>query len=151
MEQKPNKAFAAHIDAIQRGEVTKTTVRGLQRALNAQARKAAGYSMSATAPKVPDWQLWEALSLIDRDRPRIVGGLHDSGIMTLRNRRYAKRLADYADLIEWPSHFELWRFEPIGRWGQYHVPVYRLIGQNGGSFKFINIPWQSGGDGPEIV
>lgn len=143
--------FQQHLDAIARNDVTKTNIIGIRKALNAQARKNAGFNISCTSPKVPLDQLKDALNLIDRDRPRVTGELHDSGLEALRNRRYAKRLADYADVIEWPSHFELWRFDFLGPYGQYAVPVYRLIGQNGGSFKFRIIPWQSGGNGPEIV
>lgn len=146
----PRNSFSAHLDAIKSGYVTRTNVIGLRKALNSLARIDAGFSVGTTAPKVPKADVWEALHTIDRDNPRVTGELHDSGLKTLRNKRYAKRLAPYADLIQWPSHFELCGFEPIGRYGQYHVPIYRLVGQNGGSFKFINIPWQSGGNGPEI-
>lgn len=42
MDQKPNKAFAAHIDAIQRGAVTRATARngrvGRRQRCNASAR-----------------------------------------------------------------------------------------------------------------
>lgn len=146
-----SKTFCNHLDAIQRGEVTKTNIIGLRKALNADARRANRFSTSRTCPQVASADLYDALALIDRDNPRVVGELHDSGLKLLRSKRYAKRLADYADLIEWPSHFELVRFDMEGRYGEYAVPVYRLVGQNGGSFKFRNIPWQSGGKGPEVL
>lgn len=144
-------SFQRHIDAIERGEVTKSNIIGLRKALNNQARIDNGWSIGVTAPKVTSDKLWEAYHLIERIRPRVVGELHESGLKVLRNRRYAKRLAEWRDVIDWPSHFELCYFEPFGRRGEYYAPVYRLVGQNGGSFKFINIPWQSGGNGPEIV
>ena len=140
--------FQKHIDAIASGSVTKTNIIGLRKALNAEGRRRAGLSVSTTCPKVSGDDIYLALAMIDRDRPKVVGELHDSGIKLLQSKRYAKRLADYADVIEWPSHFELCGFDQVSR---YSVPVYRLVGQNGGSFKFRNIPWQSGGNGPEIV
>jgi hypothetical protein len=140
-----------HIAAIQAGEVERTNIIGIRKALNADARKREGFSTSATSPKISDDDLAQLMFELDRNRPKVVGALHDSGLKLLRDRRYAKRLADYADIIEWPSHFELWDWMALGRWGQYHVPIYRLVGQNGGAFKFYNIPWQSGGNGPEII
>lgn len=36
--------------------------------------------------------------------------------------------------------------------GRVHcVPVYQLYGAGMQSFTFRNIPWQSGGNGPEIM
>ena len=32
-----------------------------------------------------------------------------------------------------------------------HYPIYRAIALNGDSFDFYNIPWQSGGNGPELL
>jgi len=143
--------FQKHIDAIASGSVTKTNIIGLRKALNAESRRLAGLSVSATCSKAAGDDIYLALAMIDRDRPKVVGELHDSGVKLLQNKRYAKRLAEYADVIEWPSHFELCGFDRLGCYGNYAVPVYRLVGQNGGSFKFRNIPWQSGGNGPEIV
>ena len=143
--------FQKHIDANASGSVTKTNIIGLRKALNAEGRRRAGLSVSATCPKASGDDIHLALAMINRDRPKVVGELHDSGIKLLQNKRYAKRLAEYADVIEWPSHFELCGFNLLGLYGHYAVPVYRLVGQNGGSFKFFNIPWQSGGYGPEIV
>ncbi len=143
--------FQKHLAAIYAGEVTKSNIIGLRKALNANARKRSGYTTSATSPKVTATELSAAIDMIYSRRPKVVGDLHDSGIRLLQDRRYAKRLAPYADIIAHPSHFELCGFESIGVRGTYHTPVYRLTGQNGKSFQFINIPWQSGGNGPEIV
>ena len=143
--------FQKHIDAIASGSVTKTNIIGLRKALNAEGRRRAGLSVSTTCPKVSGDDIYLALAMIDRDRPKVVGELHDSGVKLLQNKRYAKRLANYEDVIAWPSHFELCGFDRLGLYGHYAVPVYRLVGQNGGSFKFRNIPWQSGGNGPELV
>lgn len=141
--------FERHLAAIQSGEVTRTNVIGIRKAINAAERKANGWSVPRGA--MPPAQAWELEAWVEREQPRVVGDLHDSGLTVLRNKRYAKRLAQYADVIEWPDHFELVRFDRIGSRGGYAVPVYRLVGANGGSFKFMNIPWQSGGDGPEIL
>ena len=143
--------FQKHIDAIAAGEVTKTNIIGLRKALNAMGRRRRGFSTSATSPKATDNDINLALTMIYRDRPKVTGELHDSGIKLLQSKRYAKRLAEYADVIAWPSHFELCGFDQLGRYGDHSVPIYRLVGQNGGSFRFRNIPWQSGGNGPEIV
>lgn len=39
---------------------------------------------------------------------------------------------------------------PEGGTRETRVPVYRVMGASG-NFLFRNIPWQSGGNGPEIV
>lgn len=146
-----SKAIQRHIAAIQSGAVERTNVIGIRKALNADARVRVGFRTGPTSPKISDDALAELMFELDRTRPRVIGDLHHTGLKLLRDRRYAKRLADYSDLIEWPSHFELWGWHSFGRWGTYHAPIYRLVGQNGGSFKFMNIPWQSGGNGPEII
>lgn len=82
----------------------------------------------------------------------------------LRSPRYAKRLAPYADSIAVIDHFRLIDFEDISRRGDgtHNTPVYAVWCEipskgdvlDGGvyeAFRFQNIPWQSGGDGPEIV
>jgi hypothetical protein len=143
-------SFQKHIDAIASGEVTKTNIIGLRKAMNATVFPHLYCKRLAASSDLIE-QVYLALAMIDRDNPKVVGDLHDSGVKTLQNKRYAKRLAEYQDVIEWPSHFELCGFDKIGAYGQYVVPIYRLTGQNGGTFKFMNIPWQSGGNGPEIV
>lgn len=144
-------AFDRHLAAIRAGEIDRTNIIGLRKTLNANARKAAGFSTGATDPKATEDQIFEALALIDRNNPRVIGDLHKTGVAMLQNRRYAKQLAGFEDVIAWPDYFQLCRFDWLGRWGEYAVPVYRLVGQNGGTFKFRTIPWQSGGNGPEIV
>lgn len=49
------------------------------------------------------------------------------------------------------SHFKLVGFDTIGRRGDMYTPVYRAYDTQGRSFPFRNIPWQSGGNGPEIL
>jgi hypothetical protein len=143
--------FQKHIDAIISGEVTKTNIIGLRKAINAMGRRRANLSVSTTCPKATEDEVIEALYLIGKHRPKVMGDLHTSGVKLLQSKRHAKRLTAYADIIERPSHFELYGFDLLGRYGNHSVPVYRLVGENGGSFNFRNIPWQSGGNGPEIV
>lgn len=146
-----SKTIQRHIAAIRSGAVERTNVIGIRKALNADARAALGHHNGPTSPQLRDGELDDLMFELDRTRPRVIGDLHDSGLKLLRDRRYAKRLEAYRDIIEWPSHFELWGWQSFGRSGTHHIPIYRLVGQNGGSFKFMNIPWQSGGNGPEIV
>lgn len=59
------------------------------------------------------------------------------------------------------DHFTLCGFDRIGQRGAYAVPVYQvwakvpakgdaLDGGTYAAFCFKNVPWQSGGNGPEI-
>lgn len=144
-----SKALQAHEAAIRAGEVTKTNVIGLRKAINLAERGFAGWSVPKSAPDRDD--VWQLENLLERDPPRVAGELHETGLALLRNKRFRKRLEAVSDIIEWPSHFELVRFDRIGRRDEYAVPVYRLTGQNGGTFTFRNIPWQSGGNGPELL
>jgi hypothetical protein len=144
-----DKTLAGHLKAIQSGEVTKSTVIGLRKAINHAERLSAGWSGNRCNADPAD--VWEVEGWLERANPTVTGELHDSGLKLLRDKRYVKRLADYMDLIEWPKRFELVRFDRIGGRGMYAVPVYRLVGDNGGTMTFRNIPWQSGGNGPEVL
>jgi hypothetical protein len=136
-----------HLAAIAKGEVDKSNVTGIRKALNATARRLSGLSVSRTAAKVDGFELVEA---VHANRPRVVGELHDSGIKLLRDRRYAKRFTyGQRDVIDNLSHFRLVDFEEVGRY--YFVPVFAVYHPDGRSFRFYNVPWQSGGNGPTIV
>lgn len=103
------------------------------------------------------------LDAIRKHRPRVAGELHDGGLKVLRNRRYAKRLAPYADSIAALDHFRLVDLEDLSRRdGTYNTPIYAawstvppkgdaLDGGTYEAFRFRNVPWQSGGNGPEII
>ena len=141
-----NRTLERHLAAIRAGEVTKSNVAGLKRALNAQARRELGYSVSSTAPKPCDPA---ALQREVRERqPRVVGTLHDSGVKLLRSPRYAKRWnADQRETIAQLDHFLLVDFV----WDRLNCqPVYKAVARDGGAFSFFNVPWQSGGDGPQL-
>ena len=144
-------SFSVHMQAIKAGEVTKTNVIGIRMALNADARRESGWSVSRTAPKMTGNEVWSLVEAIEDARPRVTGELHETGLAQLRSRRYRKQLASVADLVADIVEFRLVGFEMIGRNGEYATPRYRAIASNGKGFDFINIPWQSGGNGPELV
>lgn len=136
-----------HLAAIQSGEVTKTNVIGIRKALNANARRDRGLSVSSTAPNMSDDDCDDIIQALGKHSPRVVGPLHDSGLKLLQSKRYAKRLEPVRDVIDGLESFRLVDF----RWHKPMecVPVYRACGA-GRWFEFCNIPWQSGGDGPEL-
>lgn len=137
-----------HLAAIHAGTITKTNMIGIRKALNHVDRLRNGYSgnRSSVTPAEAD-ALETALHAC---RPLVTGELHASGLALLRSPRYAKRLANYRDVIDAPDlRFQLMRFDRVGEF-EKAVPVYRAATLKG-SFEFFNIPWQSGGDGPEIV
>lgn len=146
-----NKTAQKHLDAIRAGAVAKTNVIGLRKLLNASVREATGWSISTTACVVDLDDLDTIVSAIGEHRPRVIGELHESGLAVLRNPRYAKRLQWQRSFIGRIDHFRLVRFDGIGRREDHYVPVYSVHDAAGSHlFTFRNIPWQSGGDGPEI-
>jgi hypothetical protein len=140
-----------HLKAIYAGEVTKSNVIGIRKAINAFERRSECLSVSRTAPRLAGSEIAQIeRALADRE-PLVVGELHDSGIKLLRSGRYAKRLAPVKAIIDHPGlHFRLVAFDRIGARGLHSVPVYRAH-CGGASFLFRNIAWQSGGDGPEVL
>lgn len=144
--------LAKHIAAIKSGAVDRSTVTGLRKLLNASARAAAGWSTSATGGTVvsPD-DVTALLDLLNVVKPSVIGELVDSGRAQLTNRRYAKQLSSMADIVADIQGFKLIGFEPYGTYLDHYTPVYRAYNLAGKSFPFINLPWQSGGHGPEIM
>ncbi len=140
-----------HLMAIQAGEVTATNVIGIRKALNAEARREAGYSVSRTAPKLSGRELAEIESELRRAPPRVIGALHASGLKLLTDRRYHKRLQPVQAIIDDLAAFRLIGFDRLGRYEEYAVPIYRAETADGRSFDFRNTPWQSGGNGPEVL
>ena len=155
------KSAQKYLDAIKRGEVTRGNILGLRKLINASERKARGLPISATSAAVDMDELDTIESAIALHCPLVTGDLHESGLAVLRNPRYKNRLQDYvheADI----KNFRLVRFDRIGRSGMNCVPVYQVwaaIPPKGDAmdegsylaFNFRNIPWQSGGEGPEIL
>jgi hypothetical protein len=146
-----SKAFDAHLDALRAGEVTRTNSIGLRKAFTTDARRADGWSAGVTAPKVTTEQIERATYLIAKNKPVVLGELHETGLALLRSKRNRKALASVVDIVPDVVRFRLVDYEMRGRWGEYFVPVYRAQAEDGRSFDFINIPWQSGGNGPEVV
>ncbi len=140
--------YEKHLDAIQSGSVSKTNVIGLRKAFNADLRRSNGWSVPKSA--MPADQVWNLYEAVEKVAPIVAGDLHDSGLSVLRNKRYRKRLADVQPIIDTLQRFRLCGWEFIGQRGQYAVPVYKAEGK-AGSFRFINIPWQAGGKGPDIL
>jgi hypothetical protein len=145
------KTAQKHLNAIRSGFVDRSNVIGLRKLINASERKAAGYSVSVTACAVD----WHDLDLIEDAladcKPIVTGALHDSGLALLRSPRYAKRLHYQQGFIARIHAFRLVRFDRIDAYNRVTVPVYRCEDATGSHlFTFRNIPWQSGGNGPEI-
>lgn len=143
--------FDAHLAAIISGQVTKTNVIGIRKALNAETRRASGWKVGRTSPNVTEAQfeaLWDALR---EHKPIVIGELHKTGLTQIRNERYRRQLHSVADILPNVTRFRLVGFDAIGRRGECWVPVYRAETETGSGFRFVNVPWQSGGRGPELV
>lgn len=147
--------FEKHLAAIEAGAVEKTNVIGMRKGLNAYWRECRGWSNSATSPKLTSWEAMALQDAVREHKPTVLGELHASGLKVLQNPRYAKRwtghVKDVIDsLAKGPVMFRLvdWTYE--GSHGQYAYPVY-MVSTWAGSFSFRNIPWQSGGNGPEVL
>jgi hypothetical protein len=152
-----------HLAAIRAGTVTKSNVIGIRKAFNAFERDRRNYSNSSTAPRMSADDYSATERALRENPPRVAGELHDGGLKVLRNPRYAKRLAHYAPAIASIDHFKLVGFEWID--ATHCVPIYAVWshvppvagrdpfppGATYEAFRFRNVPWQSGGDGPEIV
>lgn len=140
-------AVETHMAALRSGMITKTNVIGMRKAINHAWRITHGWRGNHL--KATPTQVWALLDLLDTARPIVKGELHDSGLKLLQSKRYAKRLEDLH--VERVAYFRLIRFDMIGDRGQYAVPVYQATREDGSDFFFRNVPWQSGGDGPEIL
>lgn len=143
-------AMHRHIAAIRAGEVTATNVIGLRKAFNALERERQIGRKVKGAPTFGEVD--EATVLMHEHAPRVTGELHDTGLKTLRNPRYAKRFDEFTRLMieDYALEFRLVGYSYLGRRGEYSLPVFKACSRHG-SFLFRNLSWQSGGDGPEIV
>lgn len=142
--------FQRHLTAIESDAVTKTTVIGMRKALNAQARIDRGYSVSRTSPNITAEELSTLEKALEQLEPRVSGDLNASGLKLLQDKRYRRRFTEsQLAIINALDHFRLVGFY----WHEnYHcTPLYRAVGMNGESFRFYNVAWQSGGDGPQIL
>ncbi len=141
-------AFQKHIEAIKSGVVTKTNVIGIRKAINANERREYGYSVGSTAPNVTPSEIDQAYGLLATVKPRVTGELHDTGLKLLRSPRYAKRLSPYRSIIDDITSFHLVGYEQDDG---NTSPRYAARDSKGREFEFVNVPWQSGGNGPQIV
>jgi hypothetical protein len=130
-----------HLDAIASGRVTKSNVIGIRKAINHVERLRAGWSGNRS--NVTPEQCDEIEAALERRQPLVIGELHESGLALLRSKRYAKRLANYVDVIGNLKAFHLVRFDRIGRDGSHAVPVYRATAGGENFFYFRNVPWQT--------
>lgn len=138
-----------HMKAICEGYVTKSNVIGLRKVFNHQARL--DRYRSGDRINVKPQEVDDLMSALERLQPKVVGELHDSGVKLLQSKRYRSRFTDaQRAIIADIDCFRLVGYLEVGNlW--HHVPAYRVIGKNGDKFTFYNVPWQSGGNGPEIV
>jgi len=141
-----------HLAAINAGEVNRTNIIGLRKLINASERKAQGWSIGVTASAIDMDSLDAIETAISERLPLVTGELVQTGIALLTNKRYARQLSYVGDKVHQVAQFRLARFDRLGRYGVHSVPVYRAYDSTGGYlFTFRNIPWQSGGNGPEIL
>lgn len=140
-----------HLQAILGDSITKSNVIGLRKILNAQWRKDRNYSVSRTGAKIGAWEVAELEETLASREPKVIGDLHATGLKLLQSKRYRKRLERVADIIANLDCFRLTGFQEAGSYNGNHTPVYRAVARDGRSFTFINVPWQSGGNGPEVL
>lgn len=135
--------FEKHLAAVKSGEVTKSNVIGIRKAMNEFELRS--YSRHAGSSTAPQWTLEQINAMehaLDQHKPRVAGELHETGLALLRSPRYRKRLASVAEIIAGLDHFRLVRFDYLDN-GLHRVPVYRAIAGDGRRFTFRNIPWQT--------
>lgn len=128
-----------HAVAILSGNVDKSNVIGLRKALNADARRSARLSVSPSAPHLQGAELAATVELLKRE-PLVRGELHASGVRLLTDKRYAKRLEAVRPIIDSLHGFRLVRFDWLD--DLHCFPVYRACG-SAGSFLFRALPWQA--------
>lgn len=143
--------FDKHLAAI-RHTVTKSNIIGIRKALNAFERSHRYRSTSCTSPQWSFVRVQACLSAVVRYQPVISGEWHASGVKTLQSalKRYKGRFnAAHVRIIGDIWHFRLvdWQCDDSLHW----YPVIRCVARDGSFFDFINIPWQSGGDGPTLA
>lgn len=134
--------FSKHLAAVKSGEITKSNVIGIRKAMNAYERKASRYGTSRCQPEWTGQQVTEIERALDLHRPLVTGELHATGLALLQSPRYRKRLESVAGIVAALDHFRLVRFDYLDN-GLHRVPVYQAIARDGRRFTFRNIPWQT--------
>lgn len=131
-------AMQRHLAAIQSGNVTKTNVIGLRKALNHVERLRRGWSGNRSAATADEVRA--ALDALEARKPIVRGELHASGVRLITDKRYRKRLEPVADKVAALQGFSLVGYTEVH--SCHFVPVYMAWG-NAGTFRFYSIPWQS--------
>ena len=140
--------FETHMKAIESGKLEKTNIIGIRKALNANLRRLQSWSTGCTSPNITDSQVMQLHDTIMCVKPIAIGEMHDSGVKQLQSKRYKNRWTDrQAAIIADIDRFQVLFFTELNN---HYYPVFLCTGKNGESFTFYNIPWQSGGNGPEI-
>lgn len=140
--------FERHFASIVAGSVDKTNVIGIRKALNHGVRIRRG--LDGNRCNVTPEQSDDLLDAIYKHKPIVRGDLHASGVRVLINKRYAKRWTQpQQQIIDTLALITLVDFVCYD--GYHHFPVYCAWSQSGASFDYVNVPWQSGGNGPEVV
>jgi hypothetical protein len=132
-----------HLEAIRAGYVTRSNIIGMCKALNALARVRRGYSVSRTAPRAAtDGTAQQYESAVMLHQPHVTGELLLTGMALLESPRWRNRFIPHErEIIADIDTIRLARFD----WptDTHCVPVYRVIGCNGGDMLYRNIPWQT--------
>lgn len=146
--EKPSPAFKKHVAAIKAGEVNKGNIIGMRKLLNGAERRQAGWSNGASTPKGTVEQALKIQSLVRECKPEVDQGLFESGKAVLTNPRYRRRWSEHQrQVIAGLDSILLSDWHWLGRF--YACPVYMAIAKDGRYFIYRNVPWQSGGNGPE--
>ena len=146
-----HKVAARHLAAIKSGQIDRGTLIGIRKLVSSSTRAAYGYRVGGGQAKAPLEDVESVLAAIMERKPRAVGTLHASGLAVLANKRNRRKLELVADIVPDVVMFQLVDYELRGRAGESFVPIWRASTADGRGFDFLNVPWQSGGDGPEIL
>jgi len=151
-------AMQKHLDAIAAGRVTKTNIIGIRKAINHIERLRRGWPGNRS--NATEQELFAVERMIADLKPRVAGELHETGVKLLQSPRYKKRWDRWQqEAIDVIDHFQLIRYDRIEAnavsvyevWAKVPPKGAGLDGASYQAFRFRNIPWQSGGNGPEIV
>lgn len=145
-----SKAMQKHLAAIEGGLVNQTNVIGIRKALNSYWRAERGYSYSDTNPPMTRDEYNRLFPLLREKAPIVEGRLHETGVKLLQSKRYKSRLKDVAHIVSNLTMFRLVDFN-ISYQDGTATPVFKAFNSKGEGFKYICRPWQSGGNGPEIL
>lgn len=155
------KPWAQRIGArIMRGEsLTHGEIRSMQKILRTAINSADYLNGSNATPSATGDDAARLIELCEEFRPWVTSVQSQHGIIWLRNaaktpngtRRNTAKGREFTDadvrVIESESvQFRLhgWFTFEEGRYLRYIAPVYTCIGDNGASFDYYRVPWQSG-------